>query len=265
MTILQAYPDSEESYLYIFNGMSVFLRRSFYAEVHKHHAIQIVISLQNVFSLICNNIQKEYDAVVIPPDQMHQIKESDGWHATLHIEPESLVGRNLISYLALSEHAVSISTEELSAFKLDLLKHLRAPSNFLKLEAKTTAFIESISKKVILAPIDGRVRRVLELIKCRSVNENFREASFSEIPLSRSRLAHLFVSQTGIPISRYILWVKIKIAIESTLEGCSLTDSAHIAGFSDLSHLSRTFKGMFGSTMSDLFHNKATIRVFYRR
>jgi len=263
MTLFRTLPDSEESYLYIFNGMSVFLRRSFYAELHKHHAIQIVLSLENAFTLICNNISQDYEAVVIPPDQMHQIKESDGWHATLHIEPESLVGRNLISYLGLSDDAVSISTEELSAYKLDLQAHLRAPENYLQLENKTTTFIESISKKVILVPIDKRVKRVLELIQQRPIDKNIGETNFSDVPLSKSRLAHLFVEQTGIPISRYILWVKIKIAIDSTLEGYSFTDSAHIAGFSDLSHLSRTFKAMFGSTMSDLFQKKATIRIFH--
>ena len=64
--------------------------------------------------------------------------------------------------------------------------------------------------------------------------------------LSPGRFRHLFVQQTGAAFRPYVLWLRLNVAIESSMAGDSWTDAAHAAGFSDSAHLSRTFKRMFG-------------------
>ena len=56
----------------------------------------------------------------------------------------------------------------------------------------------------------------------------------------------------GLPLRRYLLWLRLQDAVQAIAAGAPLTDAAHAAGFADSAHLSRTFRRMFGITPSDL-------------
>lgn len=77
----------------------------------------------------------------------------------------------------------------------------------------------------------------------------------SAVSLSPSRLEHLFREQVGISISRYLLWTRLKKALEMMSPGTSLTDVAHAVGFADSAHLSRTFRRLIGIPPSTLMKN----------
>jgi AraC-like DNA-binding protein len=66
------------------------------------------------------------------------------------------------------------------------------------------------------------------------------------VGVSVSRLTHLFTEQVGIPLRRYVLWLRLRMAITEVLGGADLTDAAHSAGFADSAHLTRTCRDMFG-------------------
>jgi AraC-like DNA-binding protein len=68
----------------------------------------------------------------------------------------------------------------------------------------------------------------------------------AHVGLSSGRARHLFVESTGLPFRTYLLWLRLTKALELFSAGTSLTEAAHGAGFSDSSHLSRTFRRMFG-------------------
>ena len=68
----------------------------------------------------------------------------------------------------------------------------------------------------------------------------------AHVGLSSGRARHLFVESTGLSFRTYILWLRLTKALELFSAGASLTEAAHAAGFSDSSHLSRTFRRMFG-------------------
>jgi len=74
----------------------------------------------------------------------------------------------------------------------------------------------------------------------------------THVGLSSGRARHLFVEQTGLPFRTYLLWQRLTKAVELFSSGTSLTDAAHGAGFSDSSHLSRTFRRMFGIAADSL-------------
>jgi AraC-like DNA-binding protein len=65
----------------------------------------------------------------------------------------------------------------------------------------------------------------------------------------------------GIPLRRYLLWLRLIKGIKVALEGVSLTSAAHKVGFSDSAHFSRTFKEMFGLTPSELFKNSKFVQA----
>jgi AraC-like DNA-binding protein len=78
------------------------------------------------------------------------------------------------------------------------------------------------------------------------------EEAAAHVGLSSGRARHLFVESTGLPFRTYLLWLRLTKAVDLVSEGASLTDAAHGAGFADSSHLSRTFRRMFGVTADSL-------------
>jgi AraC-like DNA-binding protein len=69
-------------------------------------------------------------------------------------------------------------------------------------------------------------------------------AAAAGVPVSR--LTHLFTQQVGIPLRRYVLWLRLRIAITEELAFADLTDAAQCAAFADSAHLTRTCRDMFG-------------------
>ncbi len=83
------------------------------------------------------------------------------------------------------------------------------------------------------------------------------------VSLSESRLRHLFTEQVGIPLTKYILWVRVKVALREMLKpGVTLSDAAYQAGFTDHSHFTRTFKRMFGVSPSLLLKYGQFLQIF---
>jgi len=81
--------------------------------------------------------------------------------------------------------------------------------------------------------------------------------------LSESRLLHLFKQEIGLPIRNYILWHRLQLAFKELSKGHSLTEVAYLTGFSDQSHLTRTFVKTIGATPSSLLKNSKFIQVSF--
>jgi AraC family transcriptional regulator len=101
--------------------------------------------------------------------------------------------------------------------------------------------------------IDPVVSQACEQIR-QHLNRPIKLAELARaVHLSPSRLAHRFREATGVPVRRFILWRRLRAAAETAMRGSSLTEAAHAAGFADSSHLSRTFRSVFGIAPSFLF------------
>jgi AraC-like DNA-binding protein len=82
--------------------------------------------------------------------------------------------------------------------------------------------------------------------------------------LSASRLSHLFKAQVGISLRKYLLWAKIRTAIQQHLhEGDNLFEALIRGGFFDQPHFSRTFKTMLGVNPAKVY-NSRTVQVSAR-
>lgn len=84
------------------------------------------------------------------------------------------------------------------------------------------------------------------------------------VALSPHRLMHLFRAATGLPLRRYTLWLRLRAAMAAALQGATLTEAAHAAGFSDSAHLSRSFREHFGLPPRFLFEHRDRLLVRFR-
>jgi AraC-like DNA-binding protein len=103
-------------------------------------------------------------------------------------------------------------------------------------------------------PLDPRVWRVLRLLRDQPLDPRFtslpRLAQVAK--LSPSRFMHVFTESTGIPLRRYVLWLRVQRAAAAIASGCAVTEAAYLAGFADAPHLTRTCRRMLGVTPREI-------------
>ena len=112
---------------------------------------------------------------------------------------------------------------------------------------------------LLTAAIDTRVSQSIEWIRAEHENHVSVGEIAANVALSESRFSHLFTSQVGVPVRRYLLWLRLRKAIHLLANGTSLTDTAHEAGFADSAHFTRTFRQMLGIAPSSLIKHSSLI------
>jgi len=220
---------------------------------HAHHAVQVTLSLQGWFTLEDRDRQVGGDAVAVAPDTEHALA-GEGMVAHLFVDPEGEPGRELQRTLFSGESLVSIPAARLAGFPARLRAGFESPhrsdQSLIDLGRATLANLAPGSERDERP--EARVRRMSAWAAGRLNAPVSLADAAAHVGLSAGRARHLFVEETGLPFRTYLLWRRLMRAAELFSAGSSLTDAAQDAGFSDSSHLSRTFRRMFGITADSL-------------
>jgi AraC-like DNA-binding protein len=230
-------------------GILIIYGASLDAAIHKHNAIQLVWpTLSSVLKL--NEI--EFSGSVIVGSQVeHQLQMEAGW--VLLVEPKSELGEQLSDILGQCD---ALSIEEITHLNQDHPKPEDDPSLLL------SPLVNKLGLKLVRAGTsnnisDKRIQKLLASLNSCLPGDCLKPASWraSEVAeglsLSEGRFLHLFSEQMGIPWRPYLLWHRVICAINAMTKGSSATDAAHMAGFSDSAHLSRTFRSLFGMSIRE--------------
>jgi AraC-like DNA-binding protein len=212
---------------------------------HAHHAIQIGYVLAGTSVLDCADGQFTDPAVAVAADSPHWL-DARGLMVLIFVDPESPQGRAINTLLFGSGMAAIVDHDRLAPHLAGLEAAFSAdfePSRLL--EAGRAALAELVPDAAA-EPTDPRILTVIERAIARLDGRPALAQLGDGINLSHSRLRHLFVEQTGLPFKSYVLWLRLKRALEVYSAGSSLTESAHAGGFADSAHLSRTFRRTFG-------------------
>jgi len=240
----------------IWEGGSLWLLRAESArgqtDFHTHHAIQLTFSLEGSMEIWTPTQHLKAPAVAVAADARHRF-EATGSVAFLFVEPESAAGLALGQRLFAPSSLASIETEELE----DILAELRDWSttgrrSAADIERMGEAIIRRVSCTCSIGALDHRVQAMIEYAAANLDQPLSLAAATASIGLSPSRLRHLFVEQTGLAFKTYVLWLRIRRALECYASGATLTEAAHAAAFSDSAHLSRTFRRTFGVSAASL-------------
>ena len=108
---------------------------------------------------------------------------------------------------------------------------------------------------------DARVTTALTFLRESPQHYGSLEALAEMVHLSPSRFAHVFKSAVGVPVRRYVLWMKLRRALDLAIAGNSLTTAALSAGFADSAHLSRTVRAMMGVAPEFLFRHRERLVI----
>lgn len=222
-------------------------------KLHAHHAVQVTVRLRGAFTLESPGREVGGDAAAVAPDTQHALA-AEGLVAHLFVDPEGQPGRELQRTLFSGARLVPLPAARLGGIPAQLRTTFEAsPRNDRALMDRGRALLAQ------LAPgserderPEVRVRRMSAWAAARLDTAVSLGDVAAHVGLSTGRARHLFVQQTGLPFRTYLLWLRLTRAVELFSKGSSLTDAAHGAGFSDSSHLSRTFRRMFGIAADSL-------------
>lgn len=225
--------------------------------IHKHSAYQIVFSEDNPFDSVINSINRtNIYGFLIKPQVSHLCSANESTLHIMNIEPYSQVGFKLKNLFKDEEKQIIFSNQNEIAQCFGLSKTTSA-ENLVSLISEYLLTSEN--------PItpDERIIKTIEIIKS-EFSENLTPKVFADkIFLSPSRLASLFKEVTGSSIGKYILWIRLRHAITTTLSNkqLSLTEIAYESGFYDLPQFDKYMNQMFGVSPKGLKKNSDLIQV----
>lgn len=227
--------------------------------MHSLHLCKICIPIDGVLLFTWPNQRtlRTREAIWVAADQLHSLS-CEGTSLTLFLEPEASDVRTILATLCASWKLLSpFHSQSLKEAGLSYLDH------FYEQDAVETLFEEAIA--LLLPgcssplPLDGRLEYVLTRLQEHEDGQLPLQVLADEVSLSSFRLAHLFREQVGLPIRRYLLWIKLMRACNRFFQGQSWIDAAYSAGFADQAHLSRTTKKLLGRTPSSLSRDHSKI------
>ena len=248
---------------FLFSGTALYAGPMEDAAEHRHHALQVCIGLDRPFELWDGPVRHVGRFAVIKPDHGHRFCGKGGRHALILMDRE----------LSLSKNIDAVTGNERGVLVLDQSpaeRETRALRSLLDMPADCHTAKELCHSVVDRfcgtdatenTEEDPRIRSAKRLMGHAPDSKMPISAIAREVGLSESRLIHVFKEHTGIPIRRYLLWLRLVEAVEQMSAHVSITVSAHGAGFADSAHLSRTFRRMFGISPSFLFKNSRFIQV----
>jgi AraC-like DNA-binding protein len=233
----------------IAQGVSVWVLEAPYgfgdAAVHSHHAIQITASLSGELALSTEIETLRESILAVKADAPHRF-EAHGLLAFLFIEPESQMGRALTISMFSERSLVALDHSRLAALFRPFTATFENSVEQDELLRLGRAIVEQLVPGTQGRLPDPRIQKIIDYATAHLDEPLSLESASQGIYLSPSRLRHLFVEQTGLAFKTYVLWLRLVRAVQSYSEGCSLTEAAHEAGFSDSAHFSRIFKRTFG-------------------
>lgn len=228
------------------------------ADEHKHHALQIVWPADEVADKTLTAFAGETlsGPVVIGADVKHCLSMPQGW--VVLVEPQSNLGVALERKLQGGEY---LNLENLgNCLQLDDFSPSDSPLPLI-IKALGLPVIDAVqSLSASGTKLDARIEALLNnLNQCFGHEcvkpDNWRAMEVAAgLELSESRFLHLFRQEMGMAWRPYLLWRRLLCAVSALKGGQSATKAAHLAGFSDSAHLSRTFRSIFGMSIRQASH-----------
>jgi AraC-like DNA-binding protein len=233
-------------------GFLLFGRAQGLVPPHSHHAIQIVISLDEAIA-VCGDdeIWRKGQGLIVLPDAVHSFDASGALGAMIFVDPESHEGVWLRTHL--TENITIVPEARLSSSVSELRTFAEQPLASMEIGALIRHCTHALSPGAPpIRLLDARVATVLNQIQASDDLRISLGAAAKMAFLSPSRFAHLFKDEMGLSFSHYMLWRKLTRAMLAIASERTIADAAQAADFADAAHLTRTFYQMVGMPPSVL-------------
>ncbi|TGK33281.1 AraC family transcriptional regulator [Leptospira gomenensis] len=229
-------------------------------ELHEHYSASFIVSRNEPFDFRTGSTDWiRSKAVFVRPNVEQQLNAPNEDVFVFLFDPDDVrIRRTLFEF---SEEYRELESDDAYGRIAEFLTPPVSENDALRIWKKT---LNEFKKNDIPSrPMDPRIESVVKKLSS-SVPETISwEEWAASTGLSESRLIHLFKEEVGIPMRKYIQWLRIKACVSYLAQGRSLTAASHEAGFADQAHMSRTFREMFGLKPSLFLKNSSSVQVIF--
>jgi AraC-like DNA-binding protein len=228
-------------------GLVVYTGPGGSADEHAHHAVQLVRSFDEPVLLELHGGQLEARAALVPSGVRHRFACGARRMVLALVEPHGPRGGEL------QAQALRLVGQDVEA-RLGSLE-LDEVDDPLSLGRR---LLDPVAGPAVAPGLSDPVRAALAYLEQAVAGRPRLDEAAAAAHMSASRLSHRFTEEVGMPFRRYVLWLRLRAAVEQVHDGATLTRAAVEAGFSDSAHLSRVFRQSFGLPPSALLHMRVT-------
>lgn len=240
------------NHLYVWDDRFLYVTPGMISDLTQRHTVTLLVALDEAGFVLgdTDGQQQRYQAALIARHCARSLDASQTRLLSLNFDPQSYEHHGLSHFLG--EHPVRSVIHTPNALDADCISNLGAGQlDGAALFKLTTPLPRAISGyRPIALNLDMRAMHVAQKVKKELPLTSTVAELASDVGLSPDRLSHLFSAKLGIPIKSYILWARMRRAVQLIAEGEPLSSVAYDAGFSDSAHFTRTLKHFFGLTPS---------------
>jgi AraC-like DNA-binding protein len=227
------------------------------AAAHAHHAVQLVLPFEGQLRARGSRRPRwtRAGAIIVAPDASHEIDPPSTTVLVAFIDPESAMATAMLANAP--EPLTLVPPATVRRWR----RTLGAPHAVTESRVRGWMLGE-FGTGARFASVDERVTAVVRILRARrgDLGNTSLAHLASAARLSPSRFAHVFTASIGLPVRRYLLWLRLQRATAALASGDTVTEAAYVAGFADAAHLSRTFRRMFGCPPRELIQHQKQVR-----
>lgn len=252
-------PLTQQSLLYLWDRRTLFIGALAESLALSQAAAILVIGLDQDFVLESAGTRLQCRSVLLPAGSRVRLQTGRNRLVFWYLEPFGQDFGTLRGRMARQQAGLFVQLEQEALWierHLALLQEAATPT-------QAYALIEDLVGDADVLPfqLDGRISRVVELIKRDVANNLSSRHLAAQVNLSEPRLSQLFKETLGVPIRRYRQWHRLFVTAVGVSRGLSLTTAALEAGFTDSAHFSRTFRSILGVTPSAMILPREKTRM----
>jgi AraC-like DNA-binding protein len=251
--------NGESLHLYVWDERFLYVGPGIDTTFHRNHAAVWLSTCEGEMSVtLADGTALKGQGVFIPSGTEYATAMAAHAIAALFWEPECA------SYqAAMARLDDAPRTFNCPLSKIDAAQKLRNPATTRDDADDMLAEMFGVSVRMRFpdSPMDTRIASAIQQLRDAPEKYDSLDVLAESVHLSPSRFAHVFKDEIGVPVRRYLLWLKMRKALDVAIAGHSLTTAALSAGFSDSAHLSRTVRSMMGIAPEFLFKNRGRLVI----
>jgi AraC-like DNA-binding protein len=232
----------------------------FRASRHKHHCVQLLMALDGNLRIRRGPGEKwrTCGAALVRTDAPHEVDATNLQFLLAFVDAESDLGASLLAKVSSPIHVVEDT--EVQAWRNAL-----GPPSALDSDRVSSWICRYLLPYQRMPTLHPKVRRTVSVLREELATR--RTVTLKHLAgiagLSPSRFMHVFTRSVGVPLRPYVLWLRLQLACSELMNGATVTQAAHCAGFADAAHLTRTVRRMLGTTPGGLVRRRPATKTAF--
>lgn len=255
------------SNFYLWNGVSAIFFSNCLTHVHSHNTLQIIVDLQSGFRCRVNEQNwQSHKNLIIKEEAPHQLDTAGSVQLIIYLDTATTAAQTITTRYLKQHSSAEPDLDLFGSIKPDLWQQTLLtpnPQNVLHIvqQILKTLTRPTSSQSTKTQHTDPRITTIEKAITDTPPDQLSIASLAAHIYLSESRLRALFKAQTGVSLYKYILWSRIRFAINRIMNGAAVNEAAWEAGFTDNSHFHKMLVTMFGISPSQFLKDHRNMQI----